>query len=55
VHHDRFGAGTVLQSSTERITVLFDEGGYRTLSAELVADRDLLRPLETDRREDRDA
>lgn len=55
VHHDRFGAGTVLQSSTERITVLFDEGGYRTLSAELVADRDLLRPLGTDRREDRDA
>src|SRR5690606_26142256 len=52
VHHDRWGEGTVLQSSAERITVLFDEGGYRTLSTELVAARDLLRPTDTDRREE---
>lgn len=56
VHHDRWGVGTVLQSSTDRITVLFDEGGYRTLSTALVAARSLLRHDTSDtlggRRED---
>ncbi|HEX6877426.1 MAG TPA: RecQ family ATP-dependent DNA helicase [Nocardioidaceae bacterium] len=46
VHHAEFGAGTVTDLEEDRITVLFDEVGYRTLSLRLVEERDLLRKAE---------
>lgn len=42
VRHEEFGDGTVTDLEDDRITVLFDEVGYRTLSLELVEERDLL-------------
>jgi ATP-dependent DNA helicase RecQ len=43
VRHDEFGAGTVTDLEEDRITVLFDDVGYKTLSLELVEDERLLR------------
>ncbi|MFC6500122.1 DUF3553 domain-containing protein [Streptomyces plicatus] len=40
VRHAEWGDGTVLSEDGDRITVLFDEAGYRTLSLETVAGRD---------------
>ncbi|MCZ9344858.1 DUF3553 domain-containing protein, partial [Streptomyces sp. TRM76130] len=40
VRHAQWGDGTVLSEDGDRITVLFDQAGYRTLSLERVADRD---------------
>ncbi|WP_217250666.1 ATP-dependent DNA helicase RecQ [Streptomyces sp. AC602_WCS936] len=40
VRHGRWGGGTVLSEDGDRITVLFDRAGYRTLSLETLADRD---------------
>lgn len=40
VRHERWGEGTVLSEEGDRITVLFDTHGYRTLSLETLADRD---------------
>jgi ATP-dependent DNA helicase RecQ len=40
VRHEQWGAGTVLSEDRDRITVLFDEAGYRTLSLGAVAGRD---------------
>ncbi len=37
VHHAEWGDGLVLRRDGDTIVVLFDEAGYRTLSAELVA------------------
>ncbi|MFD5266323.1 RecQ family ATP-dependent DNA helicase [Streptomyces sp. NPDC058335] len=37
VRHERWGEGTVLSEDLDRITVLFDQAGYRTLSLEAVA------------------
>ncbi|MFF3504613.1 RecQ family ATP-dependent DNA helicase [Streptomyces sp. NPDC003247] len=48
VRHEQWGEGTVLSEDQDRITVLFDRAGYRTLSLEAVAGRDDL--LETVRR-----
>lgn len=42
VEHRDWGAGTVLRHDGDRIVVLFDSVGYRTLSLEAVADADLL-------------
>ncbi|WP_425246319.1 RecQ family zinc-binding domain-containing protein [Streptomyces sp. NEAU-NA10] len=43
VRHERWGEGTVLSEDQDRITVLFDQAGYRTLALEAVAGRvDLL-------------
>ena len=44
VAHDQWGEGQVIGYDTDAMTVLFDQGGYRTLSVELVTERDLLRP-----------
>lgn len=45
VRHDSFGAGTVMGvEGDERVVVLFDEVGYKTLATELVAEHGLLRP-----------
>ncbi|MFG3157772.1 RecQ family ATP-dependent DNA helicase [Streptomyces sp. NPDC048219] len=40
VRHGEWGEGTVLSEDGDRITVLFDRAGYRTLSLEALADRD---------------
>ncbi|MDP9006225.1 MAG: RecQ family ATP-dependent DNA helicase [Actinomycetota bacterium] len=44
VSHERWGEGQVIDQDGDTVTVLFDEGGYRTLSVELVTEGDLLRP-----------
>src|SRR3954470_17346381 len=45
VSHGEWGAGTVAQVEGGQITVVFDDAGYKTLDAGLVADRALLEPL----------
>lgn len=42
VEHREWGAGTVLGGDADRITVLFDLYGYRTLDVDAVRDNDLL-------------
>ncbi|MGZ9883833.1 RecQ family ATP-dependent DNA helicase [Rhodococcus ruber] len=44
VVHAQWGPGEVMSAEPDRITVLFDEYGYRTLSLEAVEEHDLLRP-----------
>ncbi|MER6345004.1 RecQ family ATP-dependent DNA helicase [Streptomyces sp. NPDC001595] len=40
VRHERWGEGTVLSQDGDRITVLFERAGYRTLALDAVAGRD---------------
>jgi ATP-dependent DNA helicase RecQ len=42
VRHPEFGTGTVTDVMPDRVSVLFDDVGYRTLSLEAVAERGLL-------------
>ncbi len=42
VEHEEFGPGTVTDLEEDRITVLFDEVGYRTLSLRVVDEQGLL-------------
>ncbi len=42
VRHQEFGEGTVTDVEEDRITVLFEDVGYRTLSVDLVREQDLL-------------
>jgi ATP-dependent DNA helicase RecQ len=42
VRHDSFGSGVVMSLDGDKITVLFDDVGYRTLSLSTVLDRRLL-------------
>ena len=42
VHHEVWGDGSVVSDDGDRITVLFDEAGYKTLALEVVADSDVL-------------
>ena len=42
VRHEEFGEGTVTDVEEDRLTVLFDDVGYRTLSARLVEENHLL-------------
>ncbi len=44
VSHELWGEGQVIDHDGDTVTVLFDEGGYRTLSVELVTEGELLRP-----------
>jgi len=44
VRHHTWGEGTVQRYEGDSMVVLFDEGGYRTLSAALVTERSLLEP-----------
>lgn len=46
VEHETWGAGQVLGYEDDVVTVLFDEGGYRTLSLDLVRQNRLLRPAD---------
>ncbi len=45
VTHRAWGGGVVMRTEADRITVLFDEHGYRTLSLEALDGTDLLRPI----------
>jgi ATP-dependent DNA helicase RecQ len=47
VVHAAFGEGLVLRHEDGSVVVLFDEAGYKTLSLELIAEGDLLKPLGT--------
>ncbi|HEU4568739.1 MAG TPA: RecQ family ATP-dependent DNA helicase [Marmoricola sp.] len=42
VRHDEFGAGTVSSYEDDRVVVLFEQAGYRTLALDLVQERSLL-------------
>lgn len=44
VRHVEWGHGVVMSVGTDRLTVLFDDEGYKTVSLAAVRDRDLLRP-----------
>jgi ATP-dependent DNA helicase RecQ len=44
VRHEEFGTGIVTDVEADRLTVLFDDVGYRTLSLELVTQQGLLVP-----------
>lgn len=46
VRHDEFGEGIVTDVEEDKLTVLFDEVGYRTLSLALVEEHGLLEPAE---------
>jgi ATP-dependent DNA helicase RecQ len=42
VHHVEFGPGVVTDLEDDRLTVLFEEVGYRTLSLPLIEEQGLL-------------
>ncbi|HWN25396.1 MAG TPA: RecQ family ATP-dependent DNA helicase [Actinomycetospora sp.] len=44
VQHEQWGRGTVTTVAEDSVVVLFDEGGYRTLSLPLVREKRLLQP-----------
>jgi ATP-dependent DNA helicase RecQ len=44
VEHADWGAGTVLSGDEHRLTVLFDETGYKELSADVALGAELLQP-----------
>ena len=46
VRHPAFGTGVVTDVEPDRVTVLFDEVGYRTLAVEVVESEDLLEPVD---------
>jgi ATP-dependent DNA helicase RecQ len=46
VRHGEFGDGTVMDAEDDRITVLFEDVGYRTLDLRVVEEQGLLRALE---------
>ena len=45
VIHAEWGKGLVQRYDGDRLVALFDTVGYKTLSVELVEERDLLRPV----------
>jgi ATP-dependent DNA helicase RecQ len=42
VHHTEWGRGVVISTEPDRLTVLFDDEGYKTLALDTVRDNDLL-------------
>jgi ATP-dependent DNA helicase RecQ len=44
VEHHQWGPGLVLEAEADRLTVLFDEYGYRELATQVVSGRHLLAP-----------
>jgi ATP-dependent DNA helicase RecQ len=44
VRHPEFGDGVVMSTEDDRVTVLFREHGYKTLSLDAVRERELLEP-----------
>ena len=47
VEHTEWGPGIVMRVEEDRIVVLFDEVGYKTLGLAAVTEHDLLRPRTT--------
>jgi ATP-dependent DNA helicase RecQ len=45
VAHETWGEGTVLRYELDKMFVLFDAVGYKTLATHLVSERELLRPV----------
>ena len=45
VRHPQWGEGAVVRYEGDKITVLFDSEGYKTISLAIVRERDLLRPV----------
>jgi ATP-dependent DNA helicase RecQ len=45
VAHDTWGDGTIQRYESDKLVVLFDEAGYKTLAVDLVRERGLLDPL----------
>ncbi len=45
VRHEAWGAGSVVSEDGDRITVLFDEEGYKTLAVEAIERTGVLQPL----------
>jgi ATP-dependent DNA helicase RecQ len=45
VHHPEWGEGVVMSTEPDRVTVLFAEHGYKTLSLAAVTENDLLEPV----------
>ena len=45
VRHRELGDGSIQRYNGDTVVVLFDESGYRTLALDLVAERDLLKPI----------
>ncbi len=45
VTHDAFGPGVVTDLEEDRVTVLFEDVGYKTLALDLVEERSLLEPV----------
>ncbi|MDT3440936.1 RecQ family ATP-dependent DNA helicase [Pseudofrankia sp. BMG5.37] len=48
VRHQQWGTGQVVRDEGDRLTVLFDDAGYRTLALAAILARDLLVPLDQD-------
>jgi ATP-dependent DNA helicase RecQ len=46
VAHERWGEGLLQRYEADKIVVLFDDVGYKTLDAGLVRERGLLEPVE---------
>jgi ATP-dependent DNA helicase RecQ len=46
VEHNEWGDGVVMSGESDRVTVLFDDYGYRTLLTEAVGDRGILRVVD---------
>lgn len=46
VRHHEWGPGVVLNTEQDRITVLFEDAGYKTLSLQAIQDNDIIVPLE---------
>jgi len=46
VRHPQWGTGQVVRDEGDRLTVLFDDAGYRTLALAAVLARDLLLPID---------
>ncbi|HEU4514698.1 MAG TPA: RecQ family ATP-dependent DNA helicase [Nocardioidaceae bacterium] len=46
VRHEEFGEGTVTDLEEDRVTVLFEDAGYKTLSLDLVEEEGLLERVE---------
>ena len=44
MHHGDWGHGIVMSVEQDRLTVLFDDVGYKTLSMQAVQEHDLLSP-----------
>ena len=44
VEHSEWGAGVVMRVEEDRLVVLFDEVGYKTLGIAAVTENELLRP-----------